>query len=524
MTTAPFDFHSALRDPGFTPGASHFEGLFELLATAERKAALHIERVIARAGERALAPTLARVVEEHGEFRARLIGVLGRLGDARAADALRQALADPEPRVRRRAASALGRLEADPETDRALQAAYQNADLAERRAIAEALGKVGGESAKSLLESETAGDVELARRARNARLLLERRGSRDAESEIVCDRRLPLRMRALARCRAGLSELLAEELARLGKAVPVSGSLVELEFGGALSELFCARTALDWGLRLPLASNARAALPSSVTAALCRSDAREALAAWTRGGVRFRLEFAGGGHRRAEVFAIADALARSIPEFVNDPRNASWSFVVVEDADEAHLVLVPRAFEDPRFAYRGRDVRAASHPTIAAALARTAGVRPNDVVWDPFVGSGLELIERARLGPYRALIGSDLEASALEAARANLTRASVSAELRIADATRGGPAGVTLILTNPPMGRRVARDGTLGKLLDAFLVNTQRVLLPGGRLVWLSPRPGPTRELAAAIGFVCESARLVDLGGFDAELQVLKKR
>jgi tRNA G10 N-methylase Trm11 len=146
------------------------------------------------------------------------------------------------------------------------------------------------------------------------------------------------------------------------------------------------------------------------------------------------------------------------------------------------------------------------------------------VVWDPFVGSGLELIERARLGPYRALIGSDLEASALEAARANLTRASVSAELRIADATRGGPAGVTLILTNPPMGRRVARDGTLGKLLDAFLVNTQRVLLPGGRLVWLSPRPGPTRELAAAIGFVCESARLVDLGGFDAELQVLKKR
>jgi hypothetical protein len=524
MTSAPFDLRDALRDPGFTPGAGHFEGLFDLLATAEREDAVRIERVIARAGERALAPTLARVVEEQGESRARLIGVLGRLADTRAADALRRALADPEPRVRRRAASALGRLAPDPETDRALQAAYQTADLAERRAIAEALGKVGSESAKRLLEGDTTGDVELARRARNARLLLERRGSRDAESQIASDRPLPLPMRVLARCRAGLSELLADELTSLGRPVVVSESLVELEFAGALSELFCARTALDWGLRVPLESNAPAALPPSVSAALRRTDSREALAAWTRGGVRFRLEFASGGHRRAEVFAIADALASSIPEFVNDPRNASWNFVIVEDADEPHLVLVPRAFEDPRFAYRSRDVRAASHPTIAAALVRSAGVRPDDVVWDPFVGSGLELIERARLGPFRKLMGSDLEASALEAARANLTRARVTAELRIADATRGGPAGVTLILTNPPMGRRVARDGTLGKVLDAFLVNTQRVLLPGGRLVWLSPRPRPTRELATSLGFVCESARLVDLGGFDAELQVLKKR
>ena len=31
----------------------------------------------------------------------------------------------------------------------------------------------------------------------------------------------------------------------------------------------------------------------------------------------------------------------------------------------------------------------------------SASARPDDVVWDPFVGSGLELIERARLGPVR---------------------------------------------------------------------------------------------------------------------------
>ena len=32
----------------------------------------------------------------------------------------------------------------------------------------------------------------------------------------------------------------------------------------------------------------------------------------------------------------------------------------------------------------------------SSALARAAGVQPQEVVWDPFVGSGLELIERAR--------------------------------------------------------------------------------------------------------------------------------
>lgn len=524
MTPPPFDLRSALRDPGFTPGVSHFDTLFELLATAERDDAIRIERVIARGGQRALAPTLARIEKEQGEARARLIGVLGRLADPRGAEALRQALADPEPRVRRRAANALGRLEPDPETDRALRAAYQNAELAERRAIAEALGKVGSESAKLLLLNETADDPELERRARNARLLLERRSTREAESEIVTDQPLPLPVRLIARCRAGLSELLALELSGLGQAVPVSESAVELEFAGALSGLFRGRTALGFGIRVPLRAHTQAALPSAVAAALSLPDTRRVLGAWTRGGVRFRLEFASGGHRRADVFAVAHALSEAAPEYVNDPRHASWNFVVVEDANEPHLVLEPRAFEDPRFAYRTRDVRAASHPTIAAALARTAGVRADDVVWDPFVGSGLELIERALLGPYRALLGSDLESSALEAARANLTGASLSAELRVADATSGGPRGVTLILTNPPMGRRVARDGSLGRLLEAFLVNAQRVLVRGGRLVWLSPRPQPTRQLASAIGFVSESARLIDLGGFDAELQVLKKR
>ena len=73
--------------------------------------------------------------------------------------------------------------------------------------------------------------------------------------------------------------------------------------------------------------------------------------------------------------------------------------VVREKGQRATVELWPRGLPDPRFAYRVAHVPASSHPTLAAALARVAGARPDDVVWDPFVGAATELVERARLGP-----------------------------------------------------------------------------------------------------------------------------
>jgi 23S rRNA G2445 N2-methylase RlmL len=208
---------------------------------------------------------------------------------------------------------------------------------------------------------------------------------------------------------------------------------------------------------------------------------------------------------------------------VNDPRGATWEVVVQHRAAEPHVVLVPRSFDDPRFSYRRRDVPAASHPTVAAALARAAGVRADDVVWDPFVGSGLELVERARLGPYRRLVGTDIDARALDAARENLRAAGVTAELALADAAAYRPGGVTLVLTNPPMGRRVARERDLPRLLEGFLGQAARVLTPGGKLVWLSPLPALTREVASKLGLRAQAGPPVDMGGFDTELQTLTK-
>jgi tRNA G10 N-methylase Trm11 len=188
------------------------------------------------------------------------------------------------------------------------------------------------------------------------------------------------------------------------------------------------------------------------------------------------------------------------------------------------IELVPRGFVDERFSYRGATVAASSHPTIAAALARLVPPRPDDVVWDPFVGAGAELVERARLGPYQALIGTDLERAAIDAARANLTAAGIAdATLVVADATTYAPKGVTLIVTNPPMGRRVQR-GAHGELLERFVDHAARILVPGGALVWAAPDPQKLHARAESAGLVLEHAFTVDMGGFPAEMSVHRKR
>ena len=257
----------------------------------------------------------------------------------------------------------------------------------------------------------------------------------------------------------------------------------------------------------------------AIARAVTGDAARAVLDAWTSGPVRYRIAWAEGGHRRAVTWATAAAIARRRPELVNDPTSSLWEVLVETNRQAVDVSLVPRALEDPRFAWRRRDVPAASHPTVAAALARIAGARPDDVVWDPFVGSGGELVERALLGPYRSLHGSDLDDRALAAARENLAGAGLEGQLTRGDALDAAPPGVTLVLTNPPMGRRASRTPGLADALDRFVAHAASVLVPGGRLVWIAPWPARARTAGVKAKLDLEWARTIDMGGFDAEVQ-----
>lgn len=525
-----------LADPGFTPSVRDVDALVELLADDDT--AKPAERALARVGSAALPGVRKWLASAGTPVRARLVRVVGRIAqianeerdEGRAAESvsvLLDAIGDADPKVRRNAAIALGHVPAG-EQARA-SAALHEAWLADprpemRRSIAASLGKVGTAASLDLLREQTSSDdAEMARIAHRAAIMVARTASRPARGGIDGARAPSAPVRVVILARGGLEELVAGELSRIAAvsdAHEAGRGRVEARLTGRLDALFAARTAL--GFEFPLAPEPMkpGETPAEAVArAAAGPEARAILAALTDGAVRYRIAWADGGHKRAATWDTAAAIAARAPDFVNDPTASLWEFSASVREGAAHVALVPRALADPRFAWRQRDVPAASHPTLAAALARVASARADDVVWDPFMGSGGELVERARLGPYRALVGSDIDARAIDAARENLRAAGLTAHLEVADAWSYAPKDVSLVITNPPMGRRAARAPGLTARLDRFVGHAARVLRPGGRFVWIAPWPAGAREAGKAAGLSLDWAKTVDMGGFDAELQ-----
>jgi putative N6-adenine-specific DNA methylase len=152
-------------------------------------------------------------------------------------------------------------------------------------------------------------------------------------------------------------------------------------------------------------------------------------------------------------------------------------------------------------AYKVEHQPASLRPTMAAAMVRLAGAAPGDVVLDPMCGSGTILMEAAAIalgvppGGKRAfafeklrtfdrklwerarreasggkrpvrIFGSDNNARALDAARKNLTAAGFGAAVKIERADileRNAPAGLGVMVANPPYGERTGADEELAR-------------------------------------------------------------
>ena len=251
------------------------------------------------------------------------------------------------------------------------------------------------------------------------------------------------------------------------------------------------------------------------------------LKTFTEGSIRYRLEFVAEGHQRGVVRLVANRAYALCPEILNDPRRAPWAVAVHPTSRGSLVELSPKLTPDPRFSYRQHDVPAASHPPLAACMARLAGRVENDIIWDPFCGSGLELVERCLLGGVRSVVGTDLSAEATAITRDNFAASNVKVveskfvccDFRdVAKSAGLGPGSVTLVVSNPPMGKRVPIADLPGLMAD-FFTTAATVLKPGGRLVFANPlrmeSPVPSLKL--------QSRQVVDFGGFDCRLEMYVK-
>lgn len=506
-------------DPSFIPARADLPALLEALAGENEEP---IERALGRAGEAAADAAIAKFEGSKPPLRGRLVRVVARVAKSEAHVAwLVSRLEDADAKTRRNAIVALGK---HPSADGALIARWPLEDKVEhRRSIAASLGKMGSSRARAILEGVETDDAELRRIVDEALLKIGRTTTRveavSAPAAIDGDAAIDTIVRF--RCRSGIERILGEELG--DRAVIAAPTAVDLRLKGPLASAFRVRTALRFAFPLIVPENGTT--EERVVAALSSDATVRLLSSVTKGPIRYRLEWASAGHRRSATFKVAAAVSKRAPQMVNDPTQSAWEIVVEETPHRLSVEAWPKSLHDPRFEYRVAEVPGASHPTLAAALARVAGTRREEVVWDPYAGSGTELVERAKLGPARSLYGSDIDPRAVEAAKQNLTAAGVKALVIAADArTSRPPEKLSLVITNPPMGRRVLDRASLEPLLDGLLANIAPAMRRDGRLVWFCPLFDRIVPIAQKYRLRVDRRGMVDMGGFDAELQVLEPK
>ncbi|NDG72389.1 MAG: hypothetical protein EBY32_14075 [Proteobacteria bacterium] len=405
----------------------------------------------------------------------------------------------PDEKIRRYAMAALPKIGAESADEEALLEILRKANPPERemKYLARALDKIGGQATLKVV-GELPGQTALKVKASLAR--------EEAPSEIRLDESVDVfsGLQIHLRGRRGLERFVRQEL----EASPQARrpfefrnsrpGLVEMAPRSAfcLSDLLSLRCFGTLAFVLGTIPKPDA---GEIAALITASPARALFKKLTQGAIRYRLEFPSLGHQRGLVRDIANRAYALCPDLLNDARSAPWALEIHPYGGQFSVELRPRFSPDPRFSYRRLDVPAASHPPLAACMARLAGNSGSDVVWDPFCGSGLELIER-------------------DIAKANLTASGlrVEADFMHGDfrSARVAPSSITQIITNPPMGRRVPIPNLEGLISD-LLHTAARVLQPGGALVFANPLA--TRSSNPSLKL--DMKQRIDLGGFDVQLE-----
>jgi 23S rRNA G2445 N2-methylase RlmL len=440
---------------------------------------------------------------------------------------LRKLLKDPEEKIRRYAMAALPKIGAGAGEEKELLALFRTGtNEREAKYLGRTLDKIGGEATLEILAKTGALPAQTEQKIK-ASIARSQSPSTIRMDGAVSDF---AGLRIHLRGRAGLEDIVCEEVEAQGKfrVLDVQPAIVGITAKApfTLGDIFALRCFGTVGFVLGLAkSDSDAGYTEALAAIIASPLSQRLLGALTAGAIRYRLDFVAKGHQRAAVREVANRAYALCPQILNDAREAPWAMDIHPGAHGDSVELRPRISPDPRHAHRLDDVPAASHPPLAACMARLAGRQENESVWDPFCGSGLEIIERALLGGVRSVFGTDLSDQAIDIARRNFAAAQpgfTGANFACADfrdfARDKNLVGLTLIISNPPLGRRVPIRNLRGLFEDIFAV-AAKVLAPGGRLVFTNPfhmeSPQPSLKL--------QSRRVVDLGGFECRLELYHK-
>lgn len=316
----------------------------------------------------------------------------------------------------------------------------------------------------------------------------------------------------VAHCPIGLEDVTAAELAGLGLHVdtarPNEG---RVEWTGSLADVAAANLVSRTAERITLTLGSFRALHFPE---LRRKASQIEWERWIGPTDRVALRVTSKRSKLYHERAIAERLAGAIGDRVGRAIAVASGDELDDPAADVQLVLV-RVFKDeatvrldtsgPRLhrrGYRQATAKAPVRETLAASILAASGWRPGHALVDPFCGAGTFPIEAALWsdgiapGAQRSfrferwpqavarpelvapestaatpLVGSDRDAGAIEASRANAARAGVTVEfVQRALSEAEAPAGASTgwIVTNPPYALRTDAGGDMRDLYGAF--------------------------------------------------------
>ena len=366
-------------------------------------------------------------------------------------------------------------------------------------------------------------------------------------------------MQIFAACAPGLEPWLVAELTALGMTAPRS------EAGGAefeADERALFRVALSSGLATALRVRMGTFVASRFEQ-LVRSVEALDWSPWVRPGDHVEVKATSRKSRLYHTTAIAERVVAGVERAVGgslSPKGAlrEWTVLVRLLRDRCVVSLDVTGAPLYRRGYRLATAKAPLRPDLAHALLQVSGWDRRSALVDPFCGAGTicieaaamarslppgrlrtfgfmqapgfdesvwrgvrdELVSRARMEAPAPILGSDRDAGAVDAAKANAERAGVAVEWEHAPLGRASSIRRTDIeagmwISNPPFGARV---GDVKKLRHLY----QSIGAARGSMIgaWRLALAVADPRLGAATGVPLESKVMTDHGGTKIRLMV----